>query len=170
MLLKSKIHNIHYIRPIGLWFFINLLFFPAYAGEWEVAFCFIAISSTIVFTIASVHHARKPEMIITDDLIIYKTKLPNIQEEYRLSTIQGFNWNGSALGFHRSYGPSVRLNNSSFELTFEGGESLAISADQYSNFEEIRNFFYQYCIKHKIVDILPLDERKKRRWLNRYKK
>lgn len=130
---------------------------------------FFLISTASIALIASLHIARKPKLSIKDGSIIYQTVFPAQKEIYPLNTITDFTWSGRPAIARSRSGSQIKLNNDSFELSFKENEPLSITGDQYANFDEIRNFFYSYCIKHDIIEVRPLEERKRSRFWARRK-
>lgn len=163
MPIRSKIHPIHYLRPVVLWFFFNLILSPAYVGDTELTMGFIFISATIIFVGTAVHHSRKSEMIIGENSFILLTRFPKRQEKYFLKDIIDFTWSGRPFSMFLRHGPHIRLSNHNFELHFDKMGTVTITEDQYANFSEIRKFFYNYCIDNGIIKMRPLEERKKSR-------
>lgn len=98
---------------------------------------------------------------IIDDLIIYKNNFTGKREEFNLNEIIDFEWSGAPVQVRSRYGPNPKLNNEMFVVKFNYGKELSIQFEQYTNFKEIRAFFYNYCIKHGIIQMRSLEDRKK---------
>ena len=101
--------------------------------------------------------------MIEDGKIIYRNYFSKNQQEFSLTDIIDFSWQGGSHTVGTRYGSGTKLSNDAFELTFRSGQKLFVEGNQYANFIEIRAFFYNYCIKHHIIEMRPLEERKRSR-------
>lgn len=168
MVIRSKIHSIHYTRPISIWILINFIAACACSpGEnhshynFEALFITIVITSVFIFIISSLIIFNMPTLTIVDDLIIYKNPFNTNRQEYNMNEIIDFDWSGAPVVVRSRYGPNPKLNNEMFILKFSNGKELSIEFSQYANFKEIRAFFYNYCVKHGIIHMRSLGDRKK---------
>lgn len=167
MKIESKIHSLYFIRPITL--FLFFIFFTLLIclslSEFKALLLIFLISSSFTLGLSYLLINRQYKICINDTTILCKAKFPNRETTYLLSDITDFKWRGTPfLAFRMRNGRSQYISNDQFELTFSNGETLHIMIDQYSNFNELRKFFYSYCIKNKIIEMRTLEERKKSRF------
>ncbi len=168
MVLRSKIHNIHYTRPVAIWvlatFIAACACSPSQDEEiyhYETFFNATIIITGIIFTSSAFIILNMRTLTIQDDRIIYKNHFTQSSITYYLNDIIDFEWSGRPVVTGGRYGPRSKLSNDMFTLKFKGGNELTIFISQYANFKDIRAFFYQYCIKHSIIHMRSLEDRKK---------
>lgn len=167
--ITSQIHSLYYSRPFFLWIF---LCFVALCACWPGAradrfhitpfliFCFS--SAIIIFLGALLAISAKQGMLIDQEKISCKNRLSKTVTIYMLSDIIDFNWGNPSRKFAGRVG-QTRLKNEYIELCFKNQVPLQITYDEYENFDQIKNFFYSYCIRNKIITVRPLEERKRSR-------
>lgn len=170
MKISSKTHTIIYIRPFVLWFFINFIAACACSASdqkdtyhFKSFFIFMLYSTLIILFLASIYILKQNELVIDSGTIIYRNNLTKKKRQYELSDIVDFNWNGKIETINLRSGPQARINNDYFEIIFKNNKSLLITYDQYSNFNEIQSFLFDYCKTNNIIHIRPLEERKRSR-------
>lgn len=171
--IRSQIHSLYYSRPFFLWVF---LCFVACCACWPGArkdsfhfmpfliFCFS--SALTLFLGAILIIATKQEILIDDEKITSKSRFSKTPTTYLLSDIIDFNWGNPVRKFAGRVG-QTRMKNEYIELCFKNRVPLQIMYDEYENFDQIKNFFYNYCIRNKIITIRPLEERRRSRYRKR---
>lgn len=168
MIIRSKIHTIHYTRPIAIWVLATFIAACACSpGQDEESYHFKSffnatfIITGIIFTTSAFIILNMRTLSVIDVKFIYKNHFTRSSINYTLTDIIDFTWSGRPVVTGGRYGPRSKLSNDMFTLRFKDGNEITIYISQYANFKEIRAFFYNYCIKHGIIHMRSLEDRKK---------
>lgn len=80
--------------------------------------------------------------------------------------IKGMSWQNKNRTFGASIarGPTISINNQTFWVYFKDGSELEVAKANYENYEELANWFFNYCRKKEIIKIDPLEIRKRSRY------
>ncbi len=168
--IASQIHSLYYSRPFFFWIF---LCFVALCACWPgpkedgfhfrpfLIFCFS--SAIITFFITVLVIAIKQEIRIDHEKVTSQSRLSKSKRTYMLSDIVDFNW-GNPVRTMSGRAGTATAKNEYIELHFKNQVPLQITYDEYENFDQIKNFFYNYCIHNKIITVRPLKERKRSRY------
>lgn len=106
---------------------------------------------------------KKKKIIVNNDKILIQSILTKKTIEFSISEISGLNWGfkHSSVGGGR-YGPRMRSTVQNVNIEFHDKSELSISNYEYQNYEELRDFFYNYCLKNNLIEDI-IEKRKKRR-------
>lgn len=105
---------------------------------------------------------RKRKVIIDNNTIYVQLYFGFKTVKFDASEIRSMVWGNSATS-GRSIKSGVDVSGKFAEIQFKDGSLLLIGEYDYKNAEELRAWFYSYCIAHGIIDVDSPEEMKEKR-------
>jgi hypothetical protein len=164
MTIKSKIHSNVYVKPISVWILFNLIVASACSASnnndsyhYMTFITIILISTIIISVVIFFIICNQKVLIIDNDKIIYKNDFNGTCEEFLMKDISNYKYSvttstKSVFPFGMTDFSSITKTKIYFLITFKNNESLKIKYGQFSNFDEIRKYFFRYCIQNNIIE------------------
>lgn len=175
-MIESQISYRFAYKIIAIFVFINFFIASFCTTErpypQEKTYCFntedfIVSNSILLFScgiLFLIRLQKKRKITIGNNKIIVQSILSKKAVEFSFSEIVGLTWGftqksygGPALG-----GPRMRSTIQNINVQFSDESELPISNYEYQNYEELMDFFYNYCIDNNIIENVA-EKRKKRR-------
>lgn len=113
----------------------------------------------VVFMIS---YKKKIKIIIGDEKIIIQNLLTKNQIEFPFTEITGLTWGTTQSSYDGRLGPGLRSMTQNISVSFLNKSELVITNYEYRNYTELRDFFYNYCLKNHLIENV-IENRKKRR-------
>lgn len=134
-------------------------------GDYNYEFFFtFLLSSTLIICLLSVAIALSGKVLIIEEgQIIYKSPFSSLKKTYKLTDIIDFKWDNKPK-IQRTGGriqTTTKAKNENIYIFFKNNEILELNFKQYKNFDVIKKYLFSYCVKHNIITVRPLEDRKR---------
>lgn len=169
LIFKSHINKNFVLAPIMAWLFFTLLAIFICVPAPHLHDDTFAIDTFLKYLVVSVlvlgliiwnSYVKQTRIEIVEGILTYYTLSGKPIAIYKLEDICDFKWSNRAIG-HSAKGRSVRVKFEYIEIHFKAQEYIMIQNDEFKNFEELRKMLFNYCVQNKIINIRPLQERKR---------
>ena len=131
---------------------------------------FISLSAILITGITFLVFLAKQKIIIDEENISFFNFFGKIKKQYKLSDIADFKWNNQPItaDYETSRSGAVipwrnrtaSIKNELIYIIFKNEEIITLSFDEYENFDEIKQFLFDYCTDNKIIKVVPIEDRR----------
>ncbi len=157
------------IRPLAFWLFLNFLgaCFNSPVDDkdyyhFKGFFTFLLYSTSYTLINITFILLRQQKIRICNKRLSYTNVFGKVKADYLLNDIVDFKWSNKPNVVKKNWtGGQESMKNETIEVFFNDQRSVLISFEQYRNFDEIKVFLFNYCFRHQIIQLKPLEERKK---------
>lgn len=162
------------VRPFIVWIFFVVMFACiSWPSEENVEYHFhrffmlTGVSAILIVLWIAYNLITFDHLIIEGDNFVFINVFGKAKNKYRLSDIYNFTWNNRPITRRSRAGSELNFKNEQIEIFFRPDDTVTIDYSYYENFDEIKQFLFNYCVENKIITLRPLEERRRSRYKSR---